>query len=302
MDILNLYKSCTLCPRSCRVDRTSGATGFCGQLSVPKAAKAYAHMWEEPCISGKNGSGTVFFCGCNLKCVYCQNKLISSGDDIGKPMSAEQLCEVYFKLKSRSVHNINLVTPTHFLPHVVQSIKLAKQNNIGLPFVYNTSGYEIPDILKYLNGYIDIYLTDFKYYSKAYAKRYSNAPDYREQAFAAVKEMFSQTGAPKYDENSMLKSGTIVRHLVLPEMTRDSKRILRLLYDEFSNDIIYSIMSQYTPFGLNGSFYEIDRRITPEEYESVVSYAGEIGITNCFTQYGEAAEESFIPNFDKEGL
>ena len=302
MDINKYYKNCTLCPRNCHIDRSAGLFGFCGQDMTPKVAKAYPHMWEEPCISGENGSGTVFFCGCNLKCVYCQNKQISRASSAGKPMSDKELCEIYFKLKARGVHNINLVTPTHFVPHIVSSVALAKQNGIGLPFVYNTSGYENVETLSLLKGYIDIYLTDFKYFSNAYAKRYSNISDYRDVAFNAVKEMFSQTNKPAYSKDGLLKRGTVIRHLILPEMTRDSKRVLKLLYDEFGNSVIYSIMSQYVPFKLDKKYDEINRKITPAEYSDVVSYADEIGIENCYTQCGQAAQESFIPDFNCDEL
>lgn len=302
MDIFSLYKNCTLCPRECGVNRAGGERGFCGALAQAYAAKAYPHMWEEPCLSGENGSGTVFFSGCNLKCVYCQNKIISNDSSAGKIVSPERLAEIYFKLKAAGVHNINLVTPTHFIPHIVTSVKLAKRQNIGLPFVYNTSGYEKRESLKLLSECIDIYLTDFKYYSNAFAKKYSFAPDYRKHAFNALSEMFLQTGAPRFNDDGMLKKGVILRHLVLPDSAQDSKKILRLVYSEFGNEILYSIMSQYTPVNISSRCGELNRKITQSEYDEVVSFAQDLGIKNCYIQTGESAKESFIPDFNGDGI
>lgn len=297
-----LYDNCNLCPRSCGINRNSAELGFCGKSSDLYVAKAYAHMWEEPCLSGTQGSGTVFFSGCNLKCVYCQNYKISSNEIIGKMITAEHLAQIYLELEQKRVNNINLVTPTHYLPHIIESINLAKQKKINIPFVYNTSGYEKADVIKLLEGYIDIYLTDIKYYSNVYARRYSHADNYFKYAIDAATEMLRQTGKPQYNENGLLKSGVIIRHLVLPDMTYDSKRILRKLFEKFGNDVIYSIMSQFTPINIDNRYVEINRKITQDEYDDVLLFAEQLGIESFYKQIGEAAKESFIPDFDLEGI
>lgn len=298
----NEYLSCKLCPRECKTDRINGNLGYCLSSAKLFVAKAYPHKWEEPCLSGTNGSGTVFFSGCNLRCVFCQNSIISTNKVQGKEITAERLSDIFIELEQMGVHNINLVTPTHFMPHIKESIKLAKANGIKIPFVYNTSGYEKAEIIKHLSGYIDIYLTDMKYCSNAYAKRYSNAPNYFSYAFDALKAMYKQTGNPVFDENGILKRGTIVRHLIMPDMVTDSKRVLQALFNEFNNNIIYSIMNQFTPISIDQKYDEINRKITDEEYNEVLNFADSIGITNGFTQVGDTASDSFIPSFDLEGV
>ena len=293
-----LYNECRLCPRECGINRTA-AKGACGENSRLYAAKAYLHKWEEPCICTKNGSGAVFFRGCSLRCVFCQNKKISRGQS-GKEISAERLCGIFFELREKGACNINLITPTHFIPHIAAAVKTAKENGFDLPFVYNTSGYEKVSSLKLLDGLIDIYLTDFKYYSEIYARHYSGAPSYFKYAFPAVEEMFSQAEL-LYRDDELLK-GVIVRILVLPGCAADSKRIIERLYKRFGNQIIYSIMSQYTPVGLPYGFSEIDRALSREEYESVAGFAEELGITNAYMQWDGADKESFIPDFDLEGI
>ena len=254
-------------------------------------------MWEEPCISGKNGSGTVFFSGCSLRCVYCQNSVISTGKS-GLPISETRLYEIFFELYEKGVHNINLVTPTHYIPSLVSVISKAKKEGFPLPFVYNTGSYDSVEALRALDGLIDIYLPDFKYFSPLLSKKYSLAEDYPEVCKSAIDEMFSQRGSPVFSDDGMMKSGVIVRHLILPGHTFDSKKILAYLHERYKNDLYISIMNQYTPvLPQNGTFPELNRRVTPEEYDEVVDFAVELGIENAYIQDGEAASESFIPNF-----
>ena len=295
---MDLYKSCTLCPRRCGIDRTK-YKGRCGQTSALTAARASLHMWEEPCISGENGSGTVFFSGCSLGCVYCQNSEISLSRS-GEIIDEKRLCEIFYELREKGAHNINLVTATHFVPHIIRALDMA--GDLGIPVLYNTSGYETVQTLRMLDGYIDIYMPDFKYMDKVTAKRYSDAEDYPETAKAAIEEMVRQTGACAFDENGMMKSGTLVRHLVLPGKISDSKRIIEYLHNTYGNDIYMSIMSQYTPVPNVEDYPEINRRVTQKEYDEVVDLAVSIGVENAFVQEGEAASESFIPAFDGEGI
>lgn len=293
--------SCTLCPRNCGVDRTKGKAGVCGAIDKIKIARASLHLWEEPCISGKNGSGTVFFSGCNLSCVYCQNKKISH-ENFGITVDRERLCEIFFELKERGAHNINLVTAAHFLPDVLKSIELAKAQGIGIPFVYNTSSYEKVVALKQCDGLIDIFLPDFKYIENSTAKKYSNAPDYPEVAKAAIDEMVRQRPTPVFSEDGMMTKGVIVRHLLLPERLTESKKIIKYLYQKYKDNIFLSIMNQYTPVGNLEAFPELKRRVKDSDYEKVIDYALSLGVENAFIQEGGAAEESFIPDFDGYGV
>lgn len=298
----NLLKHCTLCPRNCGVDRTMGETGFCGHSSALFAARAALHMWEEPCISGKEGSGTVFFSGCNLRCVYCQNQSIASGQT-GKEISTDRLAEIFMELQEKGANNINLVTPTHFVPHIIDALQKAKDAGLTLPIVYNTSGYEKVSTLKLLSGWIDIYLPDFKYYSPSLSSRYSDAADYFTVAGEALSEMFRQVGTPVFDpESGLLKKGMIVRHLVLPGQTDDSRQVIQYLFRTFGHDVYLSIMNQYTPVLPDERFPELHRTLTAKEYDSVVDYAISLGVENGFIQEGETFTESFIPAFDCEGI
>lgn len=295
---MDLYKKCTLCPRRCGADRTK-VRGRCGQTATLYAARAALHMWEEPCISGKNGSGTVFFSGCPLGCVYCQNSDIASSR-AGVPIDANRLAEIFLELQDRGAHNINLVTPTHFAPHIIRALDMASE--LKIPVLYNTSGYETVETLRMLDGYVDIYLPDFKYMDARIAEKYSCAPDYPETAKAALAEMTRQTGACEFDADGMLRRGTIVRHLVLPGYTQNSRDVIEYLYNTYGNDIYMSIMSQYTPMPRAADYPEINRRVTDEEYDALVDFAAGIGVENSFVQEGEAASESFIPVFDGEGI
>ena len=287
---------CNLCPRGCGVNR-SESYGYCKSGEKVSVARASLHMWEEPPISGASGSGTVFFTGCNLGCVYCQNRKISSGQQ-GRELTVEELAKVFIKLQEHNANNINLVTPTHFALPIIKAVRLAKENGLNIPIVYNTSGYETVDTIKSLNGIIDIYLTDFKYMSNELSKKYSNAPDYPEIAKSALYEMVSQVGSPLINENGLMESGVIVRHLVLPSCTADSKAVIKYLYETYGNTIFISIMNQFTPLEILENYPELNRKITDEEYREVVDFAMSLGVEKAFIQEGETQSESFIPDFD----
>ena len=295
---------CDLCPRKCLVDRKKGEKGICGQTENLKVARAALHFWEEPCISGDAGSGAVFFSGCPLHCVFCQNENIANGT-VGKEISLERLAEIFLELQEKGANNINLVTPGHFVPQITKALDLAKQEGLKLPIVYNTSSYETVETIKRLEGYVDIYLPDFKYMSPVLSKKYSHAPDYAEVAKAAIAEMVRQTGKAVFvngDEDNLILRGTIVRHLTLPGCMEDSMQILKYLHETYGDMIYISIMNQFTPLSNLEKYPELNRRITDEEYETLVDYAIEIGIENGFIQEGNTAEESFIPAFDCEGV
>lgn len=297
----NPYSDCTLCPRKCHVDRTRGEKGFCGMGAGARAAKAYNHMWEEPVLTGSCGSGTVFFSGCNLRCIFCQNSGISQ-TGFGEPLTPDRLSDIFLSLQEKKASNINLVTGVMFIPDIRDAIIIARKNGLFVPVVYNSGGYESPDALKLLDGLIDIYMPDFKYMSEEAAGKYSAAPDYSTHAKASIAEMFRQTGPVVLGENGMMKRGLIVRHLVLPGLVKDSKKILRYLHETYGNDIYVSIMSQYTPVPSVKDHPLLGRKITAEEYDRVLKFAEAIGIENGFTQTGEAAEESFIPSWDLDGI
>lgn len=295
---------CDLCPRKCLVDRKKGEKGICGQTENLKVARAALHFWEEPCISGDAGSGAVFFSGCPLHCVFCQNENIANGT-VGKEISLERLVDIFLELQEKRANNINLVTPGHFVPQIVKALDQARKEGLTLPVVYNTSSYETVDTIKMLDGYVDIYLPDFKYMSQVLSKKYSHAPDYAEVAKAAIAEMVRQTGKAVFvnrDEDNLILRGTIVRHLTLPGCMEDSMQILKYLHETYGDMIYISIMNQFTPLSNLEKYPELNRRITDEEYETLVDYAIEIGIENGFIQEGDTAEESFIPAFDCEGV
>ena len=292
---MNYYESCALCPRNCRIDRRGGQ-GYCGQGDALRAALAYLHMWEEPCISGERGSGTVFFSGCNLRCVYCQNSEIASGN-AGVEITAERLSEIFLEQQQRGAENINLVTPTHYTPHIIAALDMVR-GKLTIPVVYNCGGYESVETLKRLEGYIDVYLPDFKYMDSTVAKKYSAAADYPEIAKKAVREMVRQTGKCKFNKNGIMTKGTLVRHLVLPSYTEDSKAVVEYLYKTYGDDIYMSIMNQYTPLPQVKEFPEINRRLWDSEYDEVISFAVNLGVENAFVQEGGTVSESFIPVFD----
>ena len=298
---------CTLCPRNCGVDRDNGKTGYCGQTDKVYVARAALHMWEEPCISGKEGSGTVFFCGCTLRCIFCQNHQIAlgkaeSGDKIGKEISIDRLKEIFLELQEMRANNINLVTGTHYIPQIAMALKLAKEEGLKIPIVYNTSGYEKAESLQILDGLVDIYLPDMKYISKELSKEYSNASDYFEMASKALEEMVRQVGEAQFDTRGYMTKGVIVRHLVLPGSTRDSKAVLDYLWNTYGNNIYLSIMNQYTPMEQIKNHPLLSRKVTKREYSKVVDYALSLGWENAFIQEGETAKESFIPGFNGVGV
>lgn len=294
---------CTLCPRECHVNRNAGEIGYCGQTARLTAARAALHFWEEPCLSGTNGSGAVFFSGCNLRCVYCQNHEIAQGFS-GREITVSRLSDIFLELQEKGAHNINLVTPTHFVPQIITALETAKKQGLSVPVVYNTSAYEKTDTLKALDGLVDIYLPDLKYRDSALSGRYSHAADYFETASRAIAEMVRQVGTPVFTdgEESLMKRGVIVRHLLLPGCKKDSFRILRYLHEIYKNDIYVSIMNQYTPLPQVANIPELNRRISPREYEKIIDFALSIGIENGFIQEGPTASESFIPAFDYEGI
>ncbi len=295
-----MYKSCTLCPRECKVNR-SVKKGYCKTTDKLLVTRAALHMWEEPCISGENGSGTVFFGGCSMGCIYCQNDKIRDGK-VGKEISAKRLAEIFFELKAQGANNINLVTPTHFVPHIIAALDIAKAQNLNIPIVYNTSGYEKSETLKMLEGYVDIYLPDFKYYNSESAKEYSNAPNYTQYVKEAIAEMFRQVGTPRFFDNGIMKKGVIVRHLLLPHHLEESKQIIKYLYNTYKDDIFISIMNQYTPMPQVADHKVLKEKVTEKEYDELVNYAVDIGVENGFIQQGETAKESFIPSFNCEGV
>ena len=299
--------NCNLCPRNCFVDRDNGKTGYCGQTDKLYVARADLHMWEEPCISGKEGSGTVFFCGCTLRCIFCQNHQIAlgkeeTGEKIGKEVSISRLKDIFLELQKKGANNINLVTGTHYIPQIAEALRLAKTEGLVIPIVYNTSGYEKKESLRMLESLVDIYLPDMKYVSKELSKEYSNAPDYFEIASEALKEMVRQVGEPEFDDRGYIQKGVIVRHLVLPGSTKDSKAVLEYLWNTYGDRIYISIMNQYTPMEQIKNHPLLSRKVTKREYQKVVDYALSLGWENGFIQEGETAKESFIPDFHGIGV
>lgn len=288
---------CNICPRQCGVDRNK-VTGYCKMPADFKLARAGLHFWEEPPISGKNGSGTVFFSGCNLGCVYCQNYEISHGDT-GKIISKERLCEIFDELKEKGAHNINLVNPTHYADAIAEVLKAYKPD---LPVVYNTSGYEKAETLRIFEGLVDIYLPDLKYINPDKSQRYSAAEDYFEFASKALMEMKRQCPENIYDDNGIMQKGMIVRHLILPKNTNQSIEILRWIGENLGTDTAISLMAQYTPCDKTDEYPELQRRITQREYDKVLSFAVDFGFTNIFTQEPDSADIQFIPDFDLTGV
>lgn len=295
-----MEKRCNLCPRHCDADREI-KVGYCGESNSVRLARAALHMWEEPCISGENGSGAVFFTGCALRCIFCQNNKIADGS-IGKKVSIDGLAKTFLQLQDQNAANINLVTASHFIPQVVEALYQAKKDGLHIPIVYNCSGYESIETLKRLNGVIDIYLPDMKYYNPNLSQNFSNAPDYFHVASKAIEEMVSQVKAPVFDDNGMMRHGVIVRHLILPAHTKDSCNIIKYLYQKYGDNIYISIMNQFTPVIHQEMFMELNRKLTKREYSKVIDYALSLGVTNAFIQEGETAKESFIPSFDYEGV
>ena len=295
------YRECSLCPRECGVNRLNGRKGFCGQTASLKVARAALHMWEEPCISGTNGSGTVFFSGCHLGCVFCQNGQISRGSN-GKEISIIRLAQIFMELQEKGAHNINLVTPTHFVPQIIEALRISRKMGLHLPIVYNTGGFEKLDTLQMLDGWVDVYLTDFKFMDLHLARRYANEEGYSFYAAKALEEMYRQTGDPVFDEDGMMTKGIIVRHMVLPGQAMDSRRIIDYIYDTYGDKVYLSLMNQYTPSGNLEKYPELKVKVKTKVYERLIDYTLRKGVENAFIQEGQTAKESFIPDFDGEGV
>lgn len=301
MKNMNKYENCLLCPRKCGINRSTGQTGVCGVSSEIKVARAALHYWEEPCISGKRGSGAVFFSGCSLHCVFCQNRESSDGK-AGKLISKERLSDIFMELADKGANNINLVTPGQYIPDIVWAVNDAKSRGMKLPIIYNTSGYENVTELKLLEGIVDVYLPDFKYMDSTLSARYSRAKDYPSVAKQALSEMVRQQPDVVIDDaTGLIQKGVIVRQLLLPGHVNDAKAVLKYLYDTYHDHVYIRMMSQFTPIALK-DYPEINRTVTRREYERLVDYALEIGITNAFIQEGDVAKDSFIPAFDCEGV
>ena len=284
----------------CMADREI-TTGYCGVKNTLRVARAALHFWEEPCISGDEGSGAVFFTGCNLRCVFCQNFQIARAEQ-GKEITVERLSEIFLELQAQKANNINLVTATHYVPQVVCALKRAKEQGLNIPVVYNCGGYESVETLKMLEGLVDIYLPDFKYVDTERAKRYSRAENYPEVAKTALAEMVRQQPEAQFDDRGMMKKGVIVRHLMLPGGIKDSKAVVKYLYETYGDQIYISLMNQYTPLPHVEEYPEINRKVKKFEYDRLVDYAISLGVENGFIQEGETAEESFIPAFTNEGV
>ena len=292
--MISLYK-CNLCPRNCNVNRKV-ERGFCGAKDKMVVARFSLHKWEEPPISGDNGSGTIFFSGCNLRCIYCQNYKISE-ELHGKEITESELADICLKLEKSGAYNINIVTGTHFIPLIKDGLLLAKEKGLSIPIVWNSSGYESVEALKELDGIVDIYLPDLKYFDDKLAIKYSSCNNYFEYATEALDEMYKQVGNPVF-ENDLMKKGMIVRHLMLPDHLEDSKKIIKYLYDTYKDNIYISIMNQYTPVRKT-KYHNLNNKLKEKDYDELINYALDLGIKNAFIQEGETQDESFIPDFDK---
>lgn len=299
--MMGFSEKCVLCPRLCNVNRGEGQKGFCGGGSLVRVARAALHFWEEPCISGESGSGTVFFSGCTMRCVFCQNKEISRGE-AGKEITVERLAEIYLELSEKGANNINLVTPMHYAPQIAAALDIARSRGLSLPIVWNTGGWERRESVAAVRDYADIWLTDFKYFDSSLGEGLSSAPEYFSVAAAALEQMVTQTGTPVFDESGIMRRGVIVRHLMLPGHLDDTKNVLRFLYENYGDDIWISIMNQYTPLCCDSRFPELSRTVSDEEYNEAIDFACGLGIENAFVQEGGTVGESFIPPFDLSGV
>ena len=293
MDVFN-YSSCELCARKCGVDRTNGKIGFCKSTDIPKITRAALHFWEEPIISGTRGSGTIFFSGCSLGCVYCQNSRISRAA-VGREISADELVGEMLRLESEGAHNINFVTPTHFAPSIAKSVKIARERGLSVPIVYNTGSYDTVKTIQNLDGIVNVYLPDLKYYRPESAEKLSFAKDYPTVAREAIAEMVRQQPKPVI-KDGIMRSGVIVRLLLLPSHVAEAKLSLKYLYNIYGDNIYISLMNQYTP--MQGMKAPLDRTVTNSEYSELVSYAERLGVVNAFIQEGGTQKESFIPDFE----
>ncbi|SFC68577.1 radical SAM protein [Clostridium uliginosum] len=301
MKYSNMLKQCTLCHRNCKVNRLDNKLGFCKASDKIKIARAALHLWEEPPISCEKGSGTVFFSYCNLNCVFCQNYEISQKCN-GVEISIERLSEIFLELQEKGANNINLVTPTHYVPQILEALEISKSNGLKLPILYNTNSYDSIETIKALNGYIDVYLPDFKYFNDKYSIKYSNAKDYSLNAIEIIDEMIKQVGTPEFNSNGHITKGVIIRHLLLPGLLFDSKKVIDSIFSIYGDKVYISLMNQYTPM-FNAYYYpEINKGLNPKHYDSLIQYALNIGIKNGFIQDDGTNDTHFVPSFDLEGV
>ena len=294
--MIELLQKCEICPHKCKIDRTKNQVGRCKSKDTVKVALASIHNFEEPCISGRNGSGTVFFSNCNLSCEFCQNYEISQ-QGLGKEISIERLAEIFIEQQSRGADNINLVSPTSYAVQIIEAIKIAKNNGLKIPIIYNTNGYENIETLKLLEGYIDIYLPDLKYAENDLAKKYSKIENYFEIATSAIKEMYRQVGKNEYDENGIIKAGIIIRHLILPNHTENSKKVLKWIAENMPKNITVSVMAQYFPTYKAKEIKDINRKITKYEYQKIENYLYSLELENGYIQEMGNNEEIYVPKW-----
>ncbi|MEG2290346.1 MAG: radical SAM protein [Clostridium sp.] len=298
---LSSLSNCTVCARNCGVDRINGNIGFCKSVATVKVAKAYGHMWEEPCISGTKGSGTVFFSNCNLRCVFCQNHDISQAD-IGKEISIERLSEIFLEQQAKGYHNINLVNPTHYIPQIIAALDIAKGQGLHIPIVYNSNGYENLESIKALKGYVDVYIPDLKYFNDKYAIKYSAAPNYFNIASKVIEEMVLQIGDTIFNNTGLMLTGVIIRHLMLPGLLFDSKKIVEYIYKTFGDRVFLSLMNQYTPMFRASKYPEINKALNPGHYDSLIAHCVDLGYKNAFIQESGSNSTIYVPNFNLQGI
>lgn len=294
-------ENCNLCNRHCNVNRLKSELGACHASSNIMLARAALHFFEEPPISGKEGSGAVFFSCCNFKCVFCQNHEISQ-EYKGMEVSIEKLSKIFLNLQNQGANNINLVTPTHYVPQIIEALDIAKNKGLSIPILYNTNGYDSLETIKLLNGYIDVYLPDFKYFDDKYAMKYSKINNYKQNLIPVLKEMYSQVGKPQFNDNGIIKKGMIIRHLMLPGLLFDSKKVIDSIYNTFKDNVYISIMNQYTPMFNAKNYPEINKTLSEKHYESLIDYAASIGVKNGFVQDTGTNSTEFVPSFNFEGV
>lgn len=294
---MKVLKKCNLCPHNCNINRTENKIGRCKATSSVKIALYSVHNYEEPCISGKNGSGTIFFSNCNLNCIYCQNYEISQMGK-GKEISTERLADIFLEQQSKNVENINLVTPTSYVPQIIEAIKIAKKEGLNIPIVYNTNSYENVETIKMLDGYIDIYLADLKYAENELGKKLSTIDNYFEYSTSAIKEMCIQTGIPRFSENGIMKKGVIIRHLVLPNYLENSKKVIKWIKENINDKAIISVMAQYFPTYKADQIKELNRKLNKKEWKVIENYIYELGFENGYIQELGEYEEEYVPKWD----
>ena len=301
MKDLTVLSNCNVCPRNCGIDRNSEKVGFCKSGATVKVAKAYGHMWEEPCISGTKGSGTIFFSNCNLRCVFCQNHDISQFS-IGKEISVERLSEIFLEQQAKGYHNINLVNPTHYVPQIIAALDMAKKSGLTIPVVYNSNGYENIESIKALKGYIDVYIPDLKYFNDKYAIKYSSAPNYFNISSKVIGEMVAQVGTQVFNEDDIMIKGVIIRHLMLPGLLFDSKKVVDYIYKTFGDSVYLSLMNQYTPMFKATEYAEINKPLNPNHYDSLIDYCVDLGYKNAFIQESGTSSTVYVPDFNLQGI